>query len=352
MKHKKRSKKQNLFHFPMRGNILIPLLFIIVAFGVLLTSGAMVNKSATDPAEQYGEATVQPGPQQQNLQLKNLTFKQKPTPANDSCNHDNGKPIVNSGEQYDPTTADACKCLQYVIECKDRRCSKYISLGGNPQPTVPAGGPPCGTEQASFDTWCQSSALTSGDGTYCLGKPVIYLYPEKTMPVKVTIKTTGKIVVSDPLYPEGGWDVIANPNGQIVYQGKSYTELFYESETRALSRPKAGIIMDRQNLKEELSAFITRLGLTKADEQKEFLEWWIPRLNALNSPYVFVSILDKQEKARLDKVDISPKPDTFIDFIVYFKPLNSPIDIQPLNLPQAPKRTGFTAIEWGGVIDN
>lgn len=37
----------------MRGSILIPLLFIIIAFGVLLTSGAMVNKSAVDTNKNY-----------------------------------------------------------------------------------------------------------------------------------------------------------------------------------------------------------------------------------------------------------------------------------------------------------
>lgn len=40
---------------------------------------------------------------------------------------------------------------------------------------------------------------------YCMGKPVIYLYPLVKTLVDVLIHTSGEIIVSDPLYPEGGW---------------------------------------------------------------------------------------------------------------------------------------------------
>ena len=100
-----------------------------------------------------------------------------------------------------------------------------------------------------------------------------------------------------------------------------------------------------------MSDLIIRLGLIK-NEREEFLEFWIPRIKALNSPYIFVSILEKDEKERIDKVFYSPEPDTRIEFIAYFKPLDFPIAIDPLILPKRPERIGFTAVEWGGVIDN
>jgi hypothetical protein len=50
-------------------------------------------------------------------------------------------------------------------------------------------------------------------------------------------------------------------------------------------------------------------------------------------------------------VNISPKPDTFIEILVYFKPLKQQIPLAPLILPVTPKRIGFTAVEWGGTID-
>jgi hypothetical protein len=318
-----------------RGNILLPLLFVIIAFGILLTSGAMVNKSATDPKETFDETTVSSGSSKQNLQLKNLSFSKKPTPATDSCNHDMSK-------KADP---DKCQCVgAWLINCESQLCKEinYSKSGAGNTMTC---------KEVDASNWCQIFSK-EGDGWYCIGKPVIYLYPQKPTFVDVYVKTEGKVVVSDPLYPEGGWkNVLANPDGTLLYQNEKYRELFYESQSSVLNPPKAGIVISKQELETKLLALIKQLGLTRSDEQLEFLEWWIPRLKALNSPYLFVSILDDDEKKRLDSVEISPKPDTFIDFIAYFKPLSTFEEVTPLVLPSTPKRIGFTAIEWGGVID-
>ena len=45
----------------MKGNVIVPILFIVVAFGVLLTSGTLYNKSATDSKEEYGQAQTEGG---------------------------------------------------------------------------------------------------------------------------------------------------------------------------------------------------------------------------------------------------------------------------------------------------
>lgn len=327
----------------MRGNVLVPLLLIVVLFGVLLTSGVMVNKSATDPKEEFGEAQVASGSSKQNLQLKNLTFKPKPTPVpSDDCNHDNGQ-----------TTTKDCACMQFLIECKDQKCIRVYRSGLNGAP--PEGeGADCKDSpmRTSFDEWCQSEGLThKQDGTYCLGKPVIYLYPKNPIHVNVKIKTAGKIVISDPHYPTGGWEnILANPDGHFQYRDKTYRELFYETSTTDVKRPSTGIVMDKKNLKLQLLTFITKLGLIRADEQQEFLDWWVPKLMNLQSERIFVSILEREEKDRLDSVEISPKPDTFIDFIVYFAPLANEETVTPLQLPPAPQRLGFTVVEWGGTI--
>ena len=88
-------------------------------------------------------------------------------------------------------------------------------------------------------------------------------------------------------------------------------------------------------------------------EQQEFLDYWMPKLTELHTPYVLVSVLDKTEKDRIDHVDISPKPDTKIEFLVYYKGLQIPYaQVTPLVLPQQPPaRNGFTSVEWGGVIE-
>ena len=87
-------------------------------------------------------------------------------------------------------------------------------------------------------------------------------------------------------------------------------------------------------------------------EQKEFLDFWVPRLKNLHSPYILFSVIDTNEKKRIDDLIISPKPDTFISFLAYFKPLSIPYsDLPSLQLQQAPERKGFTAVEWGGILD-
>src|SRR5581483_984930 len=67
-------------------------------------------------------------------------------------------------------------------------------------------------------------------GKFCIDKPVVYLYPTTPTFVDVTVRTAGSVVVSDPHYPTGGWEhVLALPNGALTYQGRGYSELFYET---------------------------------------------------------------------------------------------------------------------------
>jgi len=284
----------------MKGNILIPLLFIVIAFGILMTSGAMVNKSATDKTEEYGEAQVESTIKKQNLQLKKVSFQLKPTPAR-SCAADS--------EVVGPD----CMCPDVHYVCQGGKCVDVIEEKSGMK------GHTCD------DSWGESACFhPKEDGGRCYGKPVIYLYPTVPTLVDVSIKTKGKIAVSIPTYPTDGWkNVLAMPSGDLIYQENHYRELFYETSVDTVTQPDTGFIIDRRNLHSELLNFITKLGLTKEDEQQEFLDWWIPRLENLNAP----------------------------NFIVYFKPLDKYEEVEKLVLPPTPKRVGFTAVEWGGVID-
>jgi hypothetical protein len=189
---------------------------------------------------------------------------------------------------------------------------------------------------------------------WCIGKPVIYLYPTEPTLIDVQVFAPGRVFVSDPLYPEGGWkNVLAQPNGNLTYEGKQYRELFYETElTTDLKIPANGILIARGNLLTDLTKYTKALGLNDF-ESKEFTDYWVPLLKDMNSPYVLFSILDVEEKERIDRVEISPEPDTFIGFIAYFKPVYEKYSPTPLELPEVPPaRIGYTAVEWGGTIDN
>jgi hypothetical protein len=188
-------------------------------------------------------------------------------------------------------------------------------------------------------------------GKFCIDKPVVYLYPTKPTRVNVAVQTSGSVVVSDPHYPVGGWqNVLADPDGNLHYQGHAYSELFYETSVTSFEKPVVGITIPVPQLAERLTILLDRLGLVGSEKQ-EFLEYWVPRLRALKTPYIYFSILSPSSKSAIDALDITPKPDTLIDFIAYFKPISTPDTTSVLQLPQPPKRSGFTAVEWGGVID-
>ncbi len=188
----------------------------------------------------------------------------------------------------------------------------------------------------------------------CIAKPVIYLYPLISTLIDVKVTSPGRVYISDPEYPKDGWkNVLASPDGSLIYQNKKYRELYYESDVDKVNPPRDGIVIAKNDLKIKLTEFTTRLGL-RGIEQDEFLEYWLPELYKLDAPLVLFSVIDPVEKERIDHVEITPKPDTFIAFLAYFKPLTEhPANLKPLILPQEPpKRIGYTAVEWGGTIDN
>jgi hypothetical protein len=189
-------------------------------------------------------------------------------------------------------------------------------------------------------------------GLYCIGKPIIYLYPTKPTYINVSLQTPGIITESIPTYPVNGWQhVLADPDGTLTYQSSVYHELYYESAVTGIKSPETGTVIAAQNLRHELSRLTTQLGLLPS-EQQEFLNYWMPKLNDLKAPYILFSIIGPVEKERIDHVEITPKPDTMIEFLVYFKPLQvAATPLKHLVLPNPPKRRGFTTVEWGGTID-
>ena len=336
-----------------KGGIEILLLIVIFAASFIIAGGLFAfskTPSTYKSANLTGNTNTG---NQKTLQLITLpstaatptpppivTLPPTPTPPPvNACNVDNGRQIqfINGVPE--------CTCPDMLIRCQGRRCAEVWRNGAfgpcDPPSSVPE----------AYDRLC-SLIFAPTDGIYCLAKPVIYLYPTKKTLVNVSVETPGEIVVSDPLYPTNGWkNVLAYPNGTLIYQDKKYSELFYESNVNDVVKPKNGIYISKSNLKPELTRIITLLGL-KDREKQEFLDYWLPRLNALNSKYILFSVLEKEEKERVDKVNISPKPDTFIAFIAYFKAVDKITPIEPLVLPEnPPQRIGFTAVEWGGTIE-
>ncbi|MBQ4165979.1 MAG: hypothetical protein IJD85_06615 [Oscillospiraceae bacterium] len=49
-------------------------------------------------------------------------------------------------------------------------------------------------------------------------------------------------------------------------------------------------------------------------------------------------------------LDISPKPETVIRVFMTVKPSDKYVDIASQKLENAPERSGFTVVEWGGTV--
>lgn len=349
-----KSVKFNLWY--LKGGLgtgtlyLIVILLLIGVVSSQLTNGLVPTNVPNNKGVVVTPKFEAPEPDKDNLQLYTFgfitsapTLPPQPTqpPADQTCQ-----------TQIKPPTCTTCTHGESMLCPEDRPTCD--SLGGvyNPlgwyEPAytcayIEVMNKP-GFDQKKTDQSCVEA---------CIAKPVIYLYPLITTLIDVEVIIPGRVYISDPEYPEGGWkNVLANPDGSLTYQNKKYNELYYESDVDKVNPPQDGIVIAKKDLKVKLTEYTTKLGL-KGIEQKDFLEYWLPELYKIDAPLILFSIIDPVEKERIDHVEITPKPDTFIAFLAYFKPLKKyPEDLKPLLLPEnPPQRIGYTAVEWGGTID-
>ncbi|MBI5729427.1 MAG: hypothetical protein HY983_04295 [Candidatus Magasanikbacteria bacterium] len=179
------------------------------------------------------------------------------------------------------------------------------------------------------------------------GKPVIYLYPKKTMNVSVNVKPQGGLTYSEPKLNDG-WEVEAQPNGDLTETktGRYYPYLFWEGRGDIYEQPKLGWVVKRASVKQFLVTKLTQLGL-KRPESNDFLDFWLPKMQ--EKPYYFITFLGNAMMDKLAPLTVIPAPDTVIRILMDFTPLDAPIATKGFTI-RTPKRTGFTVVEWGGVV--
>lgn len=175
------------------------------------------------------------------------------------------------------------------------------------------------------------------------GKPVIYLYPEKT--TKVSVKVGADISKSDPEY-NGGWEAIAEPSGRLTVAGKIYDYLFWEGQGQEYPNINKGKVVEVKGVETVLREDLAQLGLNQK-ETADFLDFWLPKMP--NTPYIRLTWFGTSEMNKLAPLAVSPKPDTTIRIFLDFEGLDKPYDLKPQNL-SAPARKGFTLVEWGGLL--
>ncbi len=325
-----------------------------------------------------GSVILKPAPNQNGQQLQLNTFTMitmtpttAPTPAT-ACVSTDG-----------PRTAN-CSCRPpsvIAVTCNSGNTTPSVYLGHMINETCPDEGFPCQDVNPIYlsglsctPTSCvylKDSLVIPGYYTIpanpnyskyencnnvanvCFDKPVIYLYSDRIIKnVSVKLVIPGRISKSIPSYPAEGWNnITVIPGGIIKFNNTLYNELFYETNVNRVPNLSTGYVYPIKNLSTNLNQLVTNLGL-KQSERDEFINYWLPKLYALDKPYIYVGVLSGQIKDSVDKIVIYPKPDATIAFLTLFKGLDTDISITAPKLPIIPERKGFVMVEWGGAIAN
>ena len=178
-------------------------------------------------------------------------------------------------------------------------------------------------------------------------KPMIYLYPTKKTDVTVELGNPQLLTTTYPKY-ENKWNVIAKPNGDLIYNNRTYYGLYWEGINNISEDYNDGFVVNKENLPSFLEEKLEILGLNQK-ETNEFIVYWLP-------------ILEKNEYnlIRFESIDIineqmpliiNPKPDAIIRVLIAYKPLTSKINVKEQQLTKQ-NRKGFTVVEWGGTLIN
>ncbi|MBI2593114.1 hypothetical protein HYW44_00525 [Candidatus Daviesbacteria bacterium] len=204
-------------------------------------------------------------------------------------------------------------------------------------------------------------------------KPAIYLYPKQKQLVNVKVFPRGELTYVDPPYDfERGWTVWAEPSGKLNALSSSpsalsqdYDYLYYESKIydNAINKPAKGWVIKSEEsgvkseewfkpLEDHFKTILPKLGLNKK-ETEDFVQYWIKALP--QSPYYFVGIVDPGNVDEIEKLEITPKPDSINRVRVYFERLDSPKAVEPPVFPPPSSLLplpSFSVVEWGGMVKN
>ncbi len=130
--------------------------------------------------------------------------------------------------------------------------------------------------------------------------------------------------------------------------GKIYDYLYWEGLGLNYPINEKGFVVARNDLSRFFDEKLARLGLNKK-EIRDFKDYWVLRLS--EKPYYKISFLERGEFDAIAPLTISPaKPQTLIRIMMTAQGLDEYVKTTEQELPLAPERNGFTAVEWGGTL--
>lgn len=181
-----------------------------------------------------------------------------------------------------------------------------------------------------------------------VAKPIVYLYPEETTEVAVTLGTPEKLTASYPLYNDG-WHVLAEPDGKLtdLNTGRELYSLYYEGDNGDFEMSGEGFVVPRTEVVEFLEEKLAILGLNER-EAEEFIIYWLPKMQ--ENEYNYVRFATSSEIETYMPLSTTPSPKTVIRILMLTKGLEEPIEVQEQKITPAGGRDGFTVVEWGGGV--
>ena len=188
-------------------------------------------------------------------------------------------------------------------------------------------------------------------------KPVLYLYPSRTMRLSVSLDYEGTLTYTYPTpqaRADGAvtWRMTASPDGDLTdASGRHYPSLFWEGEGHTTFAQNEGFIVDADAATGFLEEKLSILGLSER-EAAEFITFWGPRITERGRALVTFATDEYARRAVYRFTDTSSGievvPETFIRVYVVIGEVPQTA-VPEQKLVPAPARTGFTAVEWGGT---
>ena len=177
-------------------------------------------------------------------------------------------------------------------------------------------------------------------------KPVLYLYPEEKTDITVNFEKEENLTTTYPKFKEE-WKVTAYPNGDLYDEnGKYYYGLYWEEDSNHKVDFQEGFYVSKENAISFLEEKLSIIGLNDK-ERNEFIMYWLPILEKNEHNLVYFELTEERDS--FNKLEISPKPDSLLRMAIHVKKVDKKTNIKEQKLTSF-ERTGFTAVEWGGIV--
>ncbi len=181
-------------------------------------------------------------------------------------------------------------------------------------------------------------------------KPVLYAYNEDSIQVDIKLNYNGELTFVYPSFDER-WDVTVCPDGMVQDNTtfKKYPYLFWEGKyhSSVLGDIDYGFVVQNAELVPFLEDKLSEIGLN-ATEITDFITFWVP---LLNEKQYAIKFYQQDACNSLATYDVFPVPDNFLRLYVTFEAVNGQVNLLTPTLHSI-SRTGFTLVEWGGMILN